>query len=111
MKKILSILGLVGVIGLGSAFAFASDGIVEDKYNINSSNDFNYEERMQDRHDSMMEYHREDLDRALKDGEISQEEAQTWQDHYKYMEDFHNENGFRGCHGNGRRGMRRGYRN
>lgn len=106
MKKILSILGLVGVLGIGS-FAFASDGIVENREARDYPNNSIYEERMENRHKNMMDYHREDLDKALENGEISEEEAKKWDEHYKYMEDFHNENGFRGCHG-GRRGMRHG---
>lgn len=102
MKKLLGILGLVAVIGIGSfGFSYASDGIVE-----NRTNKGNYEDRMENRHNSMMDYHKEDVDKALENGDISEEEAKEWNEHYEYMDEFHNENDFRGCHGE-RRGMGR----
>ncbi|OLS03656.1 hypothetical protein [Tissierella creatinophila] len=110
MKKMLSILSLVGVIGIGS-FAFASDGEIENRFDGKFTNNPNYEETMQKRREYMMESKREDLKEALKNGEISQEEAKKWEDHYNYMDKFHSENGFGGCHGRGRGGMGRGNRN
>ena len=112
MKKILSILGLVGVLGIGSfAYASASDGIVENRGSRDYQNNSKYEQRMENGHHNMMDYHREDVDKALEDGDISEEEAKKWDDHYEYMDEFHNENGFRACHGRGRRGMGRSYKN
>lgn len=128
MKKLLSILGLVTVIGIGSfAYASASDGVAENSKSTDYQTRPNYEDRIEtrsdydgrieNRHEHMREYRREDLDRSLRDGEISQEEAKKWEEHYNYMDEFHNENGYRGCHGEGntrrhggRRGMGRGSR-
>lgn len=111
MKKILSILGLVTVIGVGSfAFASESDGIVEEKGLRNNTSNSKYEERIENRREDRMNYHRADLKKALENGEISQEDAKKWEDHYNYMDEFHSENGSRGCHSK-ERGMRRGYRN
>ena len=48
------------------------------------------------------------IKRALEKGLITEEEAKTWEDHFNYMEKFHEENDFMpfGCGGFGRgRGM------
>lgn len=118
MKKTLIVAGLIAVLVLGSAFAFADsmapafsrnfrrvwnnaplsekerEGLAEENFKLYKEN---------------MEYKKEELKRALDNGEITQEEYNKWKEHFNYMEEFHNENGFfpgRGCHGVG---MMRGF--
>lgn len=109
MKKLLSILGLVAVVGAGS-FAFASDGIVEDK---TSQDESNYEQEV----DENVDYNREGLreennnyrrGHCWRDSEnrLSQEEREEWQEHHRGMhgDGYNNPNGRRGMHRNNRRG-------
>ena len=48
----------------------------------------------------MIEWRRGEIDRALEDGELTQEEAAAWLSRVDAMEDFHLEEGFAG-YGNG----------
>lgn len=44
--------------------------------------------------DQMFDWHVKWLDQARKDGQVTPEQANAWQDHFNYMRDFHNKNGF-----------------
>lgn len=44
--------------------------------------------------DQMLDWHQQWLDQARKDGRITPEQAQAWQEHFNYMRDFHNKYGF-----------------
>jgi len=44
--------------------------------------------------DQMFDWHQKWLEQAQKDGRISSEQATAWQEHFNYMRDFHNKNGF-----------------
>lgn len=103
MKKILAIGGLIAAIGAGSAFVYADSPIGTDFRNKDVYN--------KERSTIMKEHHnyrKESLKEDLKNGYITEEEAKKWEEHYDYMEEFHNENGYGGCHGG--RGMMRGRR-
>lgn len=123
MKKILIVGGLIGVLVLGSAFAFADSPTsvfnrnLRRGYNNAPLTELSAEEKealIKEREEfrkENMEYRKEDLKKALDNGEITQEEYNNWVEHFDYMEEFHNENGFffgggRGCHG---AGMMRGF--
>lgn len=105
MKKLLSILGLVAVVGVGS-FAFASDGIVEgNDYEDNT----NYEQRVENGRN----YDREENDTYRRghcwrygEEDLSEEEIEEWENHHRnmYGDGYNNPNGRRGMHRNGRRG-------
>lgn len=89
MKKIVLALSLVLLLTTGTIFAFAESSAGVEAYNW-------FSERMGRRQDSLKE--------ALERGEITQDEYNTWNDHYQYMEEFHEKNGFMnggpgGCHG------------
>ena len=126
MKKLLSILGLVAVVGAGS-FAFASDGIVEDKTSQDESNyeqevdenvDYNREGLREennnyrrghcwrDSENRLSQEEREELRKERREGNFSQEEREEWQEHHRGMhgDGYNNPNGRRGMHRNGRRG-------
>lgn len=103
MKKLLSILGLIGVIGIGSAFAYA-DSPIGSGFRFNDINN----KEMQEWHEERMEWRKEDLKEGVEKGYITEEEAKTWEEHYNYMEEFHSKNGFRGCFGGRGMGMMRG---
>lgn len=89
MKKLAVFLSLILVLGAGTMFVFAESTVDEDAL-------FWFRERMG--------YKRETLKEALDDGDITQEQYNTWNEHFDYMEEFHEKNGFInqgrfGCHG------------
>lgn len=103
MKKIIAILSLVLVVGFIGTFAYAQGfGPVQ-----------NDEDNWIQWHEDRMEWKKSQVDESLKEGLISEEQAKDWNDHFRYMEEFHRENGFSngyGCHGNRNRGMMRANR-
>lgn len=103
MKKILGIVGLVLVVGIGSAFVYADSpmGSVDRYGDIN-------DEEIKEWHQERMEWRKEKLKEDVENGYMTQEEAKNWEEHLDYMEEFHRENGFMGCHGRRGRGMMRG---
>lgn len=125
MKKTLIILGLILALGAGSMFVFA------DSAGMSFGKDFNrmpwnrtevteeqMEELVKERNEfrkENMEYRKENLKKALDNKEITQDEYNSWSEHFNYMEGFHEKNGFfngegsgRGCGGRGMMGRSRG---
>ncbi len=91
MKKIIIALTLILALSAGTMFVFAESTVDEEALGW-------FKERI--------EYKREALKEALDEKEITQEEYNTWNEHFNYMEEFHEENGFGpggygfgGCHG------------
>lgn len=120
MKKIIVVLGLVIILGIGSAFAFADSGsnlpfrrnFGMMQWNRTDLTEKEIEDLAKDRqefHERNMEYRREDLKEALENKEITQEEYDSWNEHFNYMDEFHKDNGFfGGCGGRGTGRMGRG---
>lgn len=106
MKKIVSI-GLVVTLLLIGVFVYADGSKKEEIYNPRYREDFSQED-YEDWHKEKMNFKREELEKALSEGEISKEEASKWQKHFDYMEEFHEEAGFKGCFGS-KFGHRRGH--
>lgn len=119
MKKMLIVLGLILGLGVGSMFAFADSASLPfgrnfDRTPLNRTEltDEQKEQLAQQRkefQEKKMEYRKEELKKALDNKEITQEQYNTWLEHFNYMEEFHKENGFlniggfgRGCHGGAR---------
>ena len=101
MKKTLIILGLVGILALGSAFVYA-DSLSDNGLNNIAKDNPNYYENMENWHKERMEGRKEELKNAVEDGRIAPEVSEKWEAHFDYMENFHKENGFLGngwCHG------------
>ena len=110
MKRLFLILGLILVVGIGTAFVYA-DRPVSDELPNPQSRDFDIDENVEWHH-NRIECRKDELNRALEEGRISKEEAKTWEEHFDYMDEFHKENGFMrstfgGCHGRRRFGIRR----
>lgn len=103
MKKIILVLSLVLVLGLGTMFAYATEtpvGTTAVTAEEKEANEW-FEERM--------EYRRDQLKEALVTNEITQVQYDAWLENIKQMEEFHEENGFingggfgAGCNGAGR---------
>ena len=96
MKKLVLVLSFLLVLSMGTMFVFAESTVNEEALSW-------FRERMG--------YRREALKEALDDGDITQNQYNTWNEHFDYMEEFHEENGFVnqsgfGCHGG--RGFGRG---
>ncbi|MCF6463590.1 hypothetical protein [Clostridium sp. Cult1] len=119
MKKILLILSLVLVLGLTASIAYAQVPKIIPRTNTDYQQwDDWYKERN--------EWRKSQLNQAVEDKEITEEDAKTWNDHFDYMEEFHREYGPMpggGCYGGGNGwnnrsefrngygpGMMRGYR-
>lgn len=123
MKKTLIVLGLILALGAGSMFAFADStsmpfGRNFDRMPQNRTEltDEQIEKLVQERkefHEEKMEYRKDELKKALDNKEITQDEYNYWSEHFNYMEEFHEKNGFmsggfgRGCGGG--QGMMRGH--
>lgn len=96
MKKVLITLSLIMVIGFASTFVYAGTFVPKTQPVGISTEDREiwFKERM--------EWKREQIKTALKEGLIGEEEAKIWEEHLKYMEKFHKDNGFMpGCNGVG----------
>ena len=96
MKKLI-VLSMVGVLMLSiGVIAFADGNELPNWYN------------------DMIKWRQERLNDAIKDGSISESEAEEWNEHYEDMREYHEENGFpvqgggfnSGCPGGG---FRRGF--
>lgn len=116
MKRLLVLGALILTVGVGSLAVYADTATTSS---INSRNR-NVNISIEDREawfKERTEYKKEQIKKAIEDKLITEEEAKQWEEHFTYMEKFHNENGFMpgGCGGNrlnegrGRgRGMMRG---
>ncbi|MCL5934983.1 MAG: hypothetical protein M1543_00550, partial [Firmicutes bacterium] len=83
MKKRLWLLVAAGILVVALAAPAAFGAISGNGQNDQNQQFFN----------QMFDGHQKWLDQAQKDGQITPEQAQTWQDHFNYMRDFHNKNG------------------
>ena len=116
MKKILTVGALALAIGAGSLVVNADSPKVPN-INLGEKNpNLTIEERdewREERHS----YRKDELKKALENGEITEAEFKEWEEHFDYMEEFHNKQrssnssfmnrGHGGCGGNGH-GMGRG---
>ena len=84
MKKRYWILAVVGVLVLALAAPAAFGAITGSRQNDQNQQFAN----------QMFDWHQQWLDQAQKDGQVTPEQAKAWQDHFNYMRDFHNQNGF-----------------
>jgi hypothetical protein len=91
MKKRFAILGVAALLMMALVVptAFAEKAV--DNPNDAQNNWFN----------QMFQFHSQWLDNAEKNGEVSKEQANNWRNHFNYMQEFHNENGFGMMNGNG----------
>lgn len=111
MKRILLALTLVLALGIGTMVVFADSGKTQEVFpgmHYGNMTEQEREEWFNERNEYRNEYRQENLKEALKDGKITEAEAKEWEEHFKYMDEFHEENGYMGggC-GNGN-GMMRG---
>ena len=111
MKRTLLILTLVLALGIGTMIVFADSGKTEvgfPGWHYENMTEQEREEWFNERNEYRNDYRKENLKEALEDGKITEAEAKEWEEHFKYMDDFHEKNGFMGggC-GNGN-GMMRG---
>ncbi|CCQ92723.1 conserved exported hypothetical protein [[Clostridium] ultunense Esp] len=110
MKKKLIILSLVLIVGLTASIAYAQVPKILPRTNVDY-------EQWDDWYKERMEWRKSQLNQAVEDKEITEEDAKTWNDHFDYMEEFHREYGpmpgggcFRGGYGwNNGNGFRNGY--
>ena len=124
MKKLLGVAALVLTVGIGSLVVNADSPMAPNIMPAQRNTNFTLEER-NDWHNERHSYRKDELKKALENGQINQEEYKKWQEHFDYMEEFHNKNidnennfmgrGFGGCGSSGHRsrggmGMKRGYR-
>ncbi|WMM23713.1 hypothetical protein RBU61_12360 [Tissierella sp. MB52-C2] len=93
MKKLLVVGALAVSIGVGSLIGYADSPNVP---NIIPSNiDTNYStENREEWFKERVKSQREEIQDALKNGKITQEEANIWEKDLDQMEKFHSENGF-----------------
>ncbi|SNS63969.1 Protein of unknown function [Anaerovirgula multivorans] len=89
MKKMIALgVVMVLVLGLGMVAYAESNNEVPQWFN------------------DMMTWRKGQVQESLEAGEITEEEAATWNEHFDQMEEYHTENGFQmgrgfgACHGN-----------
>lgn len=92
MKKRTIILGLILTLTMGTIVAYADNGISGMKFlgKYNDSKIESMEERLEER----TELRKERINRALEDGTITESQAKEWEEHFKYMDEFHEKNGY-----------------
>ena len=115
MKKTLLALTLVLALGIGSMVVFAETTRPETSLRGLQGfpcENFTEEERLEffnERKEDRSQYRQEALKNALKDGTITDAQAKEWEEHFKYMDEFHEKNGsLGGGFGRGHGGMMRG---
>ena len=113
MKKTLITLSLILVVGLTATIAYAqTPKIVDEQLKVVSEVNAEYDE-WKDWHNERMSWKKAQLNQAVKDKEITEEQAKAWNRHFDDMEEFHRENGPMpggGCYGGGYRwNNRNGY--
>lgn len=119
MKKALIVLSIVLTLAIGTAVAYADSNSLAMNFPWGHHNNLS-EESMKEFMEDRTEFRNNEIEEALKDGRITESEAKEWEEHFIYMDEFHNENGYlhggRGC-GRGSRtenmghhGMMRGNR-
>jgi len=84
LKKRFWILAVVGILVLALAAPAAFGALSGNQQNDQNQQFFS----------QMFDWHQQWLDQAQKDGQVTPEQAKVWQDHFNYMRDFHNQNGF-----------------
>lgn len=108
MKKSLAVGALVLTLGVGSFVAYADTAKTPNIVPENRNPIFSTEDR-EAWFKEGTEFRKEQIKKALESGIITETEAKTWEEHFKYMDEFHTTNGFvpGGCGGYGF-GMGRG---
>lgn len=93
MKKRLWFLAAMGILVVALAVPAAFGAVTGGGQNgQNGQND--QAGQNQAFFDQMFDWHQKWLDEARKDGQITPDQAETWQEHFNYMRDFHSKNGF-----------------
>lgn len=86
MRKKYTIVAVITLIAISmlATVAFAANTSDTQNDNNNYQNFFS----------KMFDWHKSWVDKSLKDGKLTQEQADTWNEHFNYMQEFHSENGF-----------------
>ena len=102
MKKSLVVGALALTLGVGSLVAYADTAKTPSIISGNRNTNLSIEDR-EAWFKERTEFRKEEIRKALEDGLITEAEAKEWEEHFDYMEEFHNKNGFMpgGCGGNG----------
>lgn len=106
MKKIIIVLSLLLTLTIGTVVAYADSNTPAMNFPWRHHNNLSEESReklLEERE----EFRKNEIERALENGTITESEAKEWEDHFDYMDEFHTKNGFihggrgygRGCHG------------
>src|SRR5690554_4852178 len=107
MKKILIVLSLVLILAIGTATAYADSNFPQMNFHWRNRENLSFESR-EEFLEERAKFRKDEIDRALEDGRITESQAKEWENHFEYMDEFHNKNGYlnggRGCH----RGLRYG---
>lgn len=100
MKKIVIVLSLVLILTIGTVVAYADSNIPAMNFPWKHHYDLT-EEAREELLKERTEFRKNEIEKALEDGRITESEAKEWEDHFEYMDEFHAENGFmhggRGC--------------
>lgn len=86
-RKITAGIATLALAALMVPAAFAATDKIQDNAtnNVNSKN--------QQFYNQMFDQHKTWLDQAVKDGQVTEEQAKTWNQHFDQMKDFHSKNG------------------
>lgn len=113
MKKLLGVAALVLTVGIGSLVVNADSPLAPNIIPGERSPNITTEDR-DDWHNERHSSRKDELKNALENGEITETEAKEWEEHFDYMEEFHNKNkdnnysfmggGHGGCGGNSNKG-------
>lgn len=102
MKRKVFVGVLILVIGVGSLIAYGESNRIANVVPGRGITRFTTEDR-EAWFKEMFQFRKEELKEAIEKGFITEEEAKAWENHFNYMEKFHEENDFMpfGCGGFG----------
>lgn len=105
MKKVFVFLSIVLTLVIGTAVVYADNDLSPMNFSWRYKNNLSGEsvEEMLENRD---EFRRNEIEKALENGTITESEAKEWEDHFNYMDEFHSKNRYM----DGGRGLGRGCR-
>lgn len=93
MKRLLVLGALILTVGVGSLAVYADTPIAPSVNPRNRSVNVSIEDR-EAWFKERTALKKEQIKKAVEEKLITEEEAKQWEEHFTYMEEFHNKNGF-----------------
>lgn len=104
MKKSLIVLTLILALGIGTFAAYADSAkpapVLPSRFqNVTEAERDEWLKEREEWFKDRTDYRKEELEKALKNGTITEAEYKEWSEHFQYMDEFHSKNGIGGFGG------------